>query len=65
MTRCLEVLRSVLVLGRVAASHMTALQAGAQVHPLIAHRDALLADVHFGRNVMAVFQVLAVRHGSP
>src|SRR5450631_4353705 len=44
---------------------MAALQAGAQVHPLIAHCNALLADMHFGCGVTAVFQVFAVGHGYP
>jgi hypothetical protein len=34
------------------------------MHPGVAHRDALLADVDLGRDVMAIGEVFAERHGS-
>ena len=44
---------------------MAAREAGSQMHPLVAERDALRADMHLGRDVMAVGKMFAVRHGSP
>jgi hypothetical protein len=41
----LPVCPSVMVLRLVAAAHRTALQTGAQVHPHITHRYALVADI--------------------
>jgi hypothetical protein len=43
MLGCVEVFRGVLVLGGIAASHMPAGQAQPQMHPRVAHLDALLA----------------------
>jgi hypothetical protein len=48
----MKVLGGVLVLGRIAASHVTAGEAQPKVYPTIPHLDALLADVDLGlRNV--------------
>jgi len=62
MFRGVEVFGGVFVLGRVAAAYVAALQAGAQVYPLIAHGDALGTDMRLGRNVVAVGEVFAMRH---
>src|SRR5579864_966156 len=43
---------------------MAACDACAQMYPLVAHRDALVADVYLGRGVMALLEVFAVCHGS-
>ncbi len=57
-----KVLCRVLVLRRVAAADVAARQARAQVHPRVAERDALLANVYLGRDVVTMGQVFAKRH---
>jgi hypothetical protein len=59
----LVVLGRVAVFGGVAAAYVAAFEAGAQVYPFVAERDALRADVGVGRDVFAVFEVSAERHG--
>ena len=54
---------SVLVLGGVAAAYVAAGEAGAEVDPGVAHRDALLADVDLGGLIFAVLEVFAEGHG--
>jgi hypothetical protein len=44
----MKVLGRVLVLGRIAASHVSAFQAHPEMDPGIAHLDALVADVFGG-----------------
>src|SRR4051812_29479521 len=48
MVHLVEVLRRVLVLGRVAAPYLSARQAQAQMNPRIAGLHALFADVFIG-----------------
>jgi hypothetical protein len=43
----------------VAAAHMPASQAQAQVHPRVAHRQALLAPFSFGLYFLDVLDMLA------
>jgi hypothetical protein len=61
----LVVLGGVSVFGGVAAADVTAFEAGAQVDPFVAERDAFGAHVGLGRDVFAVFEVSAERHDFP
>jgi len=58
----IEVFRRMCILRRVAASHVSAFQARPQMHPFVAHRNALRADVRSWRDVVAVSKVFAMRH---
>jgi len=62
MAGSFEVLGGVPVLRGVAAADVAALQAGAQMHPGVAQRDALFADVDLGSDVFGVGEVFAERH---
>jgi hypothetical protein len=53
----------VLVLGGVAAADVAAFEASAEMHPAVAQRDALLADMDFGRGILRVGKVFAESHG--
>jgi hypothetical protein len=61
-----KMLGGMLVLGRIAASHMSALGAQAQVDPGVAGLNAVFADVHVGLDDLEVVdQVITVpSHGS-
>jgi hypothetical protein len=64
MLRFLEVFGGVLILGRIAAAHMSAAQAQAQVNPAVACFNAFLANVFVGFLDLDLVQVGAfVRHG--
>ena len=62
MAGCVVMLGGMLVLGGVAAADVPTLQAGTQMHPRIAHGDALRAEVGFGSGVFAVREMLADGH---
>src|SRR6266446_3659362 len=59
VARGVKMLGRVLVLGRVAAADVAAAHAQAQVHPGIAHRQALLAALRAGRDGLHALQMLA------
>src|SRR5918998_803830 len=59
--RGVEVLGSVLVLGRFATSHVAADEALAQVHPAFAHLEALLAALGARGHILDLVQVRALR----
>jgi hypothetical protein len=56
----MKVFGSVLVLGRIAAAHVAALQAHAQVHPVIAGLYAVFANVLVGGSNADLVQVSAL-----
>ena len=56
MARLVKVMRSMLIFRAVAASHVTTNQADAQVHPSVAHFEALLAT--FRRSRLYVMNVI-------
>jgi hypothetical protein len=60
----MEVLGGMLVFAGIAAAHVPALQAKAQVYPAIAACQALFTAVGFGRYVLDMVQMRTVRHGS-
>jgi hypothetical protein len=55
--RGMEVLGGVLVLGRIATTHVAADQALAQVHPRLAHLQALLAPFGAWLDVVDLVEV--------
>ena len=62
----LEVLGGVLVLRGVAAADVAAFEAGAEVDPGVAERDAFFADVDLGSDVFGVDEMFAEhRHKFP
>jgi hypothetical protein len=65
MARGMEMLRRMLVLGGIAATHVAADSAQPQVDPGIAHFQALLAALSFRFDVSYLVQVLAlIAHGA-
>jgi integrase/recombinase XerD len=58
----MEVLGSMRVLRRVATAHVSAFQASPQMDPFVTHGNALRADMRFGRDVMAMSKMFAMRH---
>ncbi len=63
MVGVMEMFGGVLVLRGVAATHVAADHAQAQVNPGVAHFDALSADVDIGGGEFDLVQVLAfLRH---
>src|ERR1039458_1854258 len=65
MSGRLEVFGSMAVLGRVAASHVPTGEARPQMYPGIAQGNTLRANVHLGRDIMAVGEVFAEWHLDP
>jgi len=61
----LEVLGGVFIFRRVAATHMTARQTQAQVHPTVAHLQALFASPRVRSDWSNVIHMLAGLHGIP
>jgi hypothetical protein len=59
MLRLMEVFGRVLILGRVAATHVATNQAQAQVNPSVPHLHALLTDMYVGFGDLDLFQVSA------
>jgi hypothetical protein len=60
MMHFVEVLGRVLVLGRIAATHMPARQTQAQMHPRIAHLDAFFANMYVGVLNLNLIQMRAL-----
>jgi hypothetical protein len=58
-----EVLGSVFVLRGVAAADVAAGKARSKMDPGVAELDALVADIGFGRLILAVLKMLAKGHG--
>src|ERR1700722_5974016 len=62
----MEMFRVVLILRRVATTHMSALQAQSQVHPGVAHLQALFASVGCERlHVPNLIQMCTSFHANP
>lgn len=61
----MKMLRSMAILGRVAAPDMAALKASAQMHPSIAQCHALRAVMHLRSDVFTMSKMFAERHRSP
>ena len=55
----MKVLCSVFIPGRIAATHMAALQTQPQMHPAIAHFQTLFATLRMRLQFFRVFDVLA------
>lgn len=64
MACAVEMLGCVFVLRGIAAAHVTAFEASAQVYPRVAHGNALRAHMCLGANVFRVGEVFAELHGS-
>ena len=65
MLRGVEVLRRMLVFGRIAATDVPAFQAQAQMHPGIAKLDALFANMSVCGGELDLFYMRAtLSHGS-
>ena len=60
--RPMVVLGRVLVLGRVATPRVAAAEAGAEMNPRIAHRDAFATDVRRRRNAHNRVHVRTILH---
>jgi sulfite reductase beta subunit-like hemoprotein len=58
-----KVFRRVLILRGVAAAHVAALQAQAQMHPAVAHFHALLANMNICSGYCDLVEVRTLRHG--
>lgn len=56
----MEVLRRVLVLRRIAATDVTTDTADAEMHPLIAHLQALLTTLRTRGDILNLIQVTAL-----
>ena len=56
----MKMLRRVLILRRIAATYMSALQAQSQMHPAVAHLEALLAPSLVGLAEFDVIQMTAL-----
>jgi len=66
MAGAVEMLGRVLILRRIAAADVPAGQAGAKMHPGVAHGDALRAEMRRRRGITAVGEVFAASHrGTP
>jgi hypothetical protein len=65
MMDMMKMLGGMLVLRRIATPHFAAHHTHAQVNPIVANLDAILAHVHIGRGDFNLIQMLAfTRHGS-
>jgi hypothetical protein len=58
----MKVLGGVLILGGIAAAYVTAFEAGSQVHPGVAHLEALLASLSARFHSRTHLQVMALLH---
>ena len=65
MLGAVEMLGGVLVFGRIAAAHVTTLHAQAQMHPGVAHFQALFATLGMRRYFVNVAFVRALAHDWP
>jgi hypothetical protein len=62
MLRRVEVLRSVLVLGRIAAANMSATQAQAQMDPPVTHLQAFFTTLGMRFDVFDLIEMSAFGH---
>jgi hypothetical protein len=61
----MKMLRGVFVLGGIAAAHVAADQAQAQVNPSVAHSQTLLASICMRLDILDLIQVRALVHEVP
>jgi hypothetical protein len=59
----MEVLGGVLILGRIAAAHVSAGKAETKMNPGVAQLEAFFAAFRFGVDRLDVLTVIAVGHG--
>ena len=59
MPNCMKMLSGVFVLGGIATTHISALQAQSQVHPGISEFDALFTNVFLGVSDLDLIEMSA------